>query len=214
MTSYRDEHHHEPTAEHGARHDGRRRGRLDPFGEGGAGPLFRGGFGGRIRGPRGRRIPRGNVRAATLLLLAEQPRNGYQIMQEIAERSKGVWHPSPGSVYPALQQLEDEGMVRSQETEGQRLFTLTEAGSAYTEEHRAEFGSPWEDVSGAVGDDVHELLSLMRQTAGALIQVTHAGNPGQVAKAAQLMRETKRNLYRILAEDDGEVGSPAAADRS
>jgi DNA-binding PadR family transcriptional regulator len=135
-------------------------------------------------------------------------------MQEIAERSKGVWHPSPGSVYPALQQLEDEGMVRSQETDGQRLFTLTEAGSAYTEEHRAEFGSPWEDVSGAVGDDVHELLSLMRQTAGALIQVTHAGNPGQVARAAQLMRETKRNLYRILAEDEGDAGSPATPDRS
>jgi DNA-binding PadR family transcriptional regulator len=157
------------------------------------------------------RIPRGNVRAATLLLLAEQPRNGYQIMQEITERSKGVWRPSPGSVYPALQQLEDEGMVRSQETDGQRLFTLTEAGRAYTEQHRAEFGCPWEEVSGAVGDDVHELLSLMRQAVGAVIQVAHAGNPAQVAKAAQLMKETKRNLYRILAEDETEE---AAADSS
>ena len=165
-----------------------------------------------MSGARGRRIPRGNVRAATLLLLAEQPRNGYQIMQEIAERSKGVWRPSPGSVYPALQQLEDEGMVRAQETEGQRLFTLTAAGTAYTEEHRAEFGSPWADVSGAVGDDVHELLSLLRQTAGALIQVAHAGNPGQVAKAAQLLKETKRNLYRILAEDEAEEESSNPAD--
>lgn len=165
-----------------------------------------------MRGSRGHRIPRGNVRAATLLLLAEEPRNGYQIMQEIAERSKGVWHPSPGSVYPALQQLEDEGLVRSQENDGQRRFTLTEAGTAYTAEHAAEFGSPWEDVSGAVGDDVHELMSLMRQAAGALIQVTRAGNPGQVARAAQLMRETKRSLYRILAEDESEAevgGSPA-----
>jgi DNA-binding PadR family transcriptional regulator len=167
-----------------------------------------------MRGVRGGRIPRGNVRAATLLLLGEQPRNGYQIMQEITERSKGVWRPSPGSVYPALQQLEDEGMVRSQETEGQRLYTLTEAGKAYTDGHRAELGSPWEDVSGAVGDDVHELLSLMRQTHGAVIQVAHAGTPAQVAKAAQLMKETRRNLYRLLAEDDVAPETPDRADPS
>jgi DNA-binding PadR family transcriptional regulator len=159
-----------------------------------------------MRGSRGRRIPRGNVRAATLLLLAEQPRNGYQIMQEITERSKGVWSPSPGSVYPALQQLEDEGLVHSPETEGQRLFTLTEAGTEYTEQHRAEFGSPWEEVAGAVGDDIHELLSLARQTAGAVMQVAHAGDPSQVAKAGLVMKETKRNLYRILAEDEAEPG--------
>ncbi|MGC2192767.1 MAG: PadR family transcriptional regulator [Candidatus Dormiibacterota bacterium] len=210
MTSFREDHRHEPGAEP-ADHRGRRgRGRFDPFGGGEFVPPFRGGFGGRMHGPRGHRIPRGNVRAATLLLLAEEPRNGYQIMQEIAERSKGVWHPSPGSVYPALQQLEDEGLIRSQENDGQRRFTLTEAGATYTADHAAEFGSPWEDVSGAVGDDVHELLSLMRQAAGALIQVSRAGNPGQVAKAAQQMRETKRNLYRILAEDEAEAGASPA----
>jgi DNA-binding PadR family transcriptional regulator len=193
---------------------GRRgRGRFGPFGPGDFGGSFRGGFGGRMRGPRSRRIPRGNVRAATLLLLAEQPRNGYQIMQEITERSKGVWSPSPGSVYPALQQLEDEGMVRSQETDGQRLYTLTELGKTYTEEHRTEFGSPWEDVSGAVGDDVHQLLSLMRQTIGATVQVAHAGSPAQVAKATQLMKETRQNLYKTLAEDEVEpnTSDPAAS---
>ncbi|HEY6539189.1 MAG TPA: PadR family transcriptional regulator [Candidatus Dormibacteraeota bacterium] len=144
--------------------------------------------------------------------MAEQPRNGYQIMQEITERSKGVWSPSPGSVYPALQQLEDEGMVRSQETDGQRLFTLTEAGTSYTEEHRAEFGSPWEAVSGAVGDDIHALLGLVRQTIGAVMQVAHAGNPSQVALASQLMKETKRKLYLVLAEDDvdPQPAAPAA----
>jgi DNA-binding PadR family transcriptional regulator len=146
-----------------------------------------------------------------LLLLAEQPRNGYQIMQEISDRSKGVWSPSPGSVYPALQLLEDEGLVRSQETEGQRLFTLTEAGVTYTDEHRTEFGSPWEEVAGTVGDDVHELYSLMRQTMGALVQVSEAGNPEQVAKAAQLMKEAKRNLYRILAEDETDAPGQAQA---
>ncbi|HVB13587.1 MAG TPA: PadR family transcriptional regulator [Candidatus Dormibacteraeota bacterium] len=214
MDSFRMNHEHDPrlgSAERTGRHS---RGRFGPFGDSEFGGPFRGGFGGRIRGSRGRRIPRGNVRGATLLLLAERPRNGYQIMQEIAERSKGVWHPSPGSVYPALQQLEDEGLVRSLETEGQRLFTPTEAGTDYTDQHRAEFGSPWEDVSGAVGDDVHELLSLMRQAVGALIQVAHAGTPAQVAKAAQLMTVTKRNLYRILAEEETESGTSASGDPS
>ncbi|MGH7642577.1 MAG: PadR family transcriptional regulator [Candidatus Dormibacteria bacterium] len=160
-----------------------------------------------MRGLRGRRVPRGNVRAATLLLLEEQPRNGYQVMQEIAERSKGVWRPSPGSVYPALQQLEDEGLVRFQETDGQRLFTLTDAGATFTDEHRAEFGSPWEEVSGAVGDDIHELLALLRQTAIAATQVSRAGSALQVRRAIQLMKETRRNLYRILAEDDSDMDS-------
>lgn len=186
---------------------GRQRGRFDPFADDRGVPPFPAGFGARMRGLRGRRVPRGNVRAATLLLLEEQPRNGYQVMQEIAERSKGVWRPSPGSVYPALQQLEDEGLVRFQETDGQRLFTLTDAGATFTDEHRAEFGSPWEEVSGAVGDDIHELLALLRQTAIAATQVSRAGSALQVRRAIQLMKETRRNLYRILAEDDSDMDS-------
>jgi len=181
---------------------GRRRWQLGPFAEGDIRHAMRGGWSGRGRGFGGGRVPRGNVRAAILLLLSEQPLNGYQIMEEIAQRSKGVWRPSPGSVYPALQLLEDEGLVRTEESDGQRLLTLTDTGVAYTSEHREELGSPWDKVSGAVGDDVHELFALMRQTAGALVQVVHAGDPAQVARAAQLVRETKRGLYRILAEDE------------
>ena len=77
---------------------------------------------------RGRKARRGDIRTAALLLLAEEPRNGYQIMQEVEERSDGVWRPSPGSVYPALQQLEDEGLIRSEESDGRKLFALTDAG--------------------------------------------------------------------------------------
>ncbi len=174
---------------------GWRRWRLGPLVEGDIRHALRGGFG-------GGRVPRGNVRAAILLLLSEQPRNGYQIMEEISQRSKGVWRPSPGSVYPALQLLEDEGMVRTEETDGQRLLTLTAAGLAHTSEHRGEFGSPWDDVSGAIGDDIHELFALMRQTAGALVQVVHTGDQAQVGRAGHLLRETKHGLYRILAEDE------------
>src|ERR1700723_2579789 len=100
-----------------------------PFG--GEGPGF-GPGGPRWRG--GRKARRGDIRTAALLLLAEEPRNGYQIMQEVQERSEGAWSPSPGSVYPALAQLEDEGLIRSQETDGRKLFHITDAGRAAVDE--------------------------------------------------------------------------------
>src|ERR1700722_6266578 len=91
------------------------------------------GFG---RGPRGRgrKARRGDIRTAALLLLSEEPRNGYQIMQEVQERSDGVWRPSPGSTYPALQQLEDEGLIRARELDGRKLFELIDAGREYVKE--------------------------------------------------------------------------------
>ena len=123
---------------HGHGH-GRARGR-GAAGRGGprSAPPFGPGFG---RGPRARR---GDVRAALLVLLAEEPRNGYGLMQEIERRSEGAWRPSPGSVYPALQQLEDEGLVRAEESGGRRLFTLTDEGRAYVAENEAELGQPWD----------------------------------------------------------------------
>lgn len=194
--------HHDPREGFGG---GRGRHRGEPFMEGDLRRFVREALGARMRGMRVGRVPRGNVRAAILLLLAEEPRNGYQIMQEIGERSRGVWSPSPGSVYPAVQQLEDEGLVVAQESEGQRLLRLTDTGRAHVDDHRDELGSPWDEMSGSVGDDVHELFSLMRQVAGALVQVAHAGNPAYVVKAAELLRQTKRGLYRILAEDETEA---------
>src|ERR1700722_7995085 len=105
------------------------------------------GFGGFGFGPgprgRGRKARRGDIRTAALLLLAEEPRNGYQIMQEVEERSDGVWRPSPGSVYPALQQLEDEGLIRSQESEGRKLYRLTDPGEAYLRDRGDDKPAPW-----------------------------------------------------------------------
>ena len=94
----------------------------------------------RTRG-RGRKARRGDIRTAALLLLAEEPRNGYQIMQEVEERSGGVWSPSPGSVYPALAQLEDEGLIRSEEIDGRKLFALTDAGRGLAERAERQAGS-------------------------------------------------------------------------
>jgi DNA-binding PadR family transcriptional regulator len=157
------------------------------------------GFGPPGRG--GRRARRGDVRAAALLLLEEQPRNGYQLMQEIEDRSGGMWRPSPGSVYPALAQLEDEGLVRSDEGAGRRAFELTDEGRKYVEEHREALGVPWEDAGGEVPQGILELRSLMMQLGMASMQVAQAGDEAQTAEARKVLEEARRALYRILAGD-------------
>ncbi len=173
------------------------------FGPGGFGP---GGFGHGGPGGRGqrwrRRMRRGNVRAAILLLLEEEPRNGYQLMQEIEQRSDGAWRPSPGSVYPALQLLTDEGLIRGEARDGGNVFELTDAGRAYVEEHRDEFGSPWQIAGESVPSDVRELFRLVLQVGIAARQVIHAGSESQRAEAATILTDTRRSLYRVLAEDE------------
>jgi DNA-binding PadR family transcriptional regulator len=178
-----------------------------PFGGGPwMGPLFGGMPGGPGFGRR-RRASRGDVRTAALLLLAEEPRNGYQIMQELEERSDGLWRPSPGSVYPALQQLEDEGLIRSEEAEGRRLYHLTDAGRAYVAERPEDQPAPWETFTDNVSDQHGETAALMRDVAMAFAQVMRAGSEPQLAEASKVLAETRRSLYRILAD-----GEPAAED--
>jgi DNA-binding PadR family transcriptional regulator len=162
------------------------------------------GFGPPGRG--GRRARRGDVRAAALLLLEEQPRNGYQLMQEIEDRSGGMWRPSPGSVYPALAQLEDEGLVRSDEGAGRRAFELTDEGRKYVEEHREALGVPWEEAGGEVPQGILELRSLLMQLGMAAMQVAQAGDEAQTAEARKVLEEARRALYRILAGDEPAEG--------
>lgn len=197
----------------------------DPGGGPGWGPFGRGGpfggppfgfppFGGGRRGGRrwdwgpfggrGPKVRRGDVRSAALVLLAEQPRNGYQIIQEIAERSDGYWKPSSGSVYPALQQLEDEGLVEVDTQEGRRTFRLTEAGRTYVEEHKAELGAPWEAMKADVDDSSVELHTLLGQVAMAVVQVYQAASPAQLQQARQVLIDARRSMYQILAEDEAE----------
>ena len=153
-------------------------------------------------GGRGARARKGNVRAAILALLAEEPRNGYQIIQEIEERSGGGWKPSPGAVYPALQQLADEGLVRGEEGGGRRVFHLTDEGRAYVDEHADELAEPWARMTPDFGEGVPELFRQAARTGAALMQVVHSGSPEQVARAKEVLEETRRRLYLILAEDD------------
>src|SRR5207237_7742846 len=110
--------------------------------------------------------------------------------------------PSPGSVYPALQQLEDEGLVRAEESEGRRTFQLTDAGRAYVEAHKDEVTAPWETVNDSVDQGLVELRDLIFQVGGAVMQVAHAGSEAQVGKAKEVLTEARRALYRILADED------------
>jgi DNA-binding PadR family transcriptional regulator len=172
-----------------------------------------GGFGpGGGRGPRGRgrKARRGDIRTAALLLLAEEPRNGYQIMQEVQERSDGVWRPSPGSVYPALQQLEDEGLIRAQEVDGRKQFALTDAGREYVAARGEDKPAPWEQMSGDVSEEAHELGRLIREVASAFTQVVKTGSEAQMGEARKVLTRTRKDLYRILADGDSEEGDSEA----
>jgi DNA-binding PadR family transcriptional regulator len=168
----------------------------------GRGPRGFGGPGGPGFGRHGRRRPRGDVRAAILLLLDEEPRNGYTLMQEIEERSEGAWRPSPGSIYPALAQLEDEGLVEATKEGSGRVFALTAAGREHVESRREELGEPWKAVSGGFPKEAGELRDLIMQLGAAAMQVVQAGTAEQRRKAVELLTEARRGLYRTLAEDD------------
>ena len=143
----------------------------------------RGRRGGYAYAPRGRRARRGAVRAAILVLLGEEPRNGYALMQEIETRSEGTWRPSPGSIYPALAMMEDEGLIRSVGSDDQRAYELTDAGRKVLEE-RGDAGAPWEEADQGVGDEVLDLARTMRQV-GMAVGPARPGGIGRADQAGQ-----------------------------
>jgi DNA-binding PadR family transcriptional regulator len=153
--------------------------------------------GGHRRGYGGRRARRGDVRSAILVLLAEREMHGYEMIQELEERTGGRWRPSAGSIYPTLQLLEDEGLVSAEEVDGRRVFSLTEEGRKAAEE-RAE-STPW-DEAGEAGP--HQALrTAAMQLGAAAMQVGQAGSEDQVNRAAAVLAESRKKLYAILAED-------------
>ncbi|WP_353354724.1 PadR family transcriptional regulator [Intrasporangium sp. DVR] len=156
------------------------------------------------------------MRAAILDVLAGDEMNGYQLIQEIADRTGGAWKPSPGSVYPTVQQLEDEGLVEGREVDGRRLLRLTDAGRRYVEEHPDEMAATWapfepEDEEPTTDRGSHGfsaspggdgLMPVVGQVMGAMWQVVTTGTPQQRAEAREILSETRRRLYQLLA--DGE----------
>jgi len=193
-------HHEHNNHEHP--HEGRRGprpfGTGHPFGAGGARGF--GGFGPRGFMPPGpQRKRRGDVRLAILSLLAEAPSNGYSVIKQIGERSGGTWTPSPGSVYPTLQQLVDEELIEAV-GEGKRTeFTLTAEGTAYVTDHAAELERVWASVTEHSSADagLHESVAKLM---GVVHQFRFAATDEQRAKAVAQLDETRRALYGILAD--------------
>ena len=152
---------------------------------------------GRGPGRRGGRMRRGDIRTAVLAVLAEQPGHGYEVIQALEEKSGGAWRPSPGSVYPTLQLLEDEGLACSSEREGKRVYELTEAGLEEAKQRiEAAGGPPWADSERGGG-----LRSAVMQLHAAARQVGGAGSPEQVERAVAIVTDARKQLYRLLAED-------------
>jgi DNA-binding PadR family transcriptional regulator len=198
---------------------GRRWGRFEmmgdpfgPFGPGGpGGPDPKALFSRRGYGRGGGRVRKGDVRAAILDLLAEGGQwNGYQLIQEISGRTSGVWRPSAGSVYPALQQLEDEGLIAPQGEGRRRMFELTDAGRTYAQEHPDELNASWDAAAGMTDEAAIEFHDLIRQVMMAVMEVRRAGSADQLAQARSVLAQARRSLYLILAEDAAD--SSAATD--
>ena len=151
---------------------------------------------------RGGRMRRGEIRTALLAVLAEEPGHGYEIMQRLEDKSGGAWRPSPGSVYPTLQMLEDEGLVRSTEQDGKRIYQLTEAGQMESERRTEAAGGPPWAIGGRANSPIGRLRESVMQVHAAARQVGHAGDDAQVERAVEIVRTARQELYRLLAEAD------------
>ena len=179
-----------------ASHRSRHRHHHDPWGRHGqwekawfAGPPWAG----------GRRARRGDVRTGLLSLLSDKPMHGYDLIRELEERSGGAWRPSPGSIYPTLQLLEDEGLVASEERDGKRVYTINDAGRAELEERRERGGEePWQ--FGPLGEGLGQLRDAGFQLAAAAMQVARTGSEPQRTQAAEILTEARKKLYALLAE--------------
>jgi len=207
--------------QHGGRHGGRGwgDGPWAGFGPGGFGrpghpgpPPWVAGLFGLAQGERqrGPRVRRGDVRAAILDVVrtahdTDDAVNGYQVIQQITERSNGGWRPSPGSVYPTISQLEDEGQLQTVDQNGLRSLRLTTAGEPYVADHADELAAVWapfEQAASGEGDTFADIKPEIGQVMGAVWQVMTTGSDQQRAAAAEILADTRRRLYGLLAEGD------------
>lgn len=152
-----------------------------------------------LRGRGGPRARRGDVRAAVLALLGDRPMHGYEMIQELEQRTNGAWSPSPGSIYPTLQLLEDEDLIVGEEIDGKRRFTLTEAGRAAAA--KREGPTPWEQMTSGADPEIANLKRSLTQLNHAAAQAFRAGDPAQQKRAGQILDDARRDIYGVLAEE-------------
>lgn len=166
-----------------------------------------------LRGGHGRgRAQRGDVRGAVLLLLADEPMHGYQLIQAIIERTDGAWRPSPGAIYPTIAQLEDEGLVSVVADAGRKVVTMTGAGREYLADNQAAIGDPFAAIQQTGNGDLRNELG---QLYAAMRTVGQSGTREQIAAAQQVIAQARRSLYLILAEaTPGPAGAGEPTDDS
>ena len=148
----------------------------------------------------GARARRGDIRAAVLALLAERPMHGYEMIKEVEDRTGGAWTPSAGSIYPALQLLEDEGLIKGTESEGRRRFELTDTGRKEQESRSDD--APWEAVTAGYDPEFLRLRRSMLQLRAAAGQAVQGADSERLGRIRELLDETRRKIYGILAESD------------
>jgi DNA-binding PadR family transcriptional regulator len=172
---------------------------------------------------RGPRVRRGDVRSAILDVLraaeeSGEPVNGYQIIQQIAERSDGAWRPSPGSVYPTIQQLEDEGLVETDDERGRKSLVLTEEGRQYVADHADELAAVWRPFERRAAREEESSFSGLKpeigQVMGAVWQIVTSGSEAQQRAAIEVLVETRRKLYGILADGEDATYDPEDEDEA
>lgn len=187
--------------QHDFRHQFLRGGRR----EGGFGRRGRGGFGfgfdPEAQMGRGPRRGRGDVRTAVLMLLLERPMHGYEMIQQIRERSSEAWSPSPGAIYPTLQLLTDEGLITTDDLDGKKVSRLTEAGQTLAQELHATKTAPWDEASADAGTGAHSLREAIFHLMSATKQMAMAGTDAQRQRTTELLDETRKKIYALLASD-------------
>ncbi len=187
-------------------HDRNRRGRGGPTGgrrERGSGRRGRGfGYGPDGSMGRGPRRGRGDVRTAALLLLLERPMHGYEMILEIRERSGEAWSPSPGAIYPTIQLLSDEGLITTHDEDGKKVSSLTETGRVAAQELASTKTAPWDEASNDAGEGAPSLRHAIHHLMMATKQVAMAGTDAQRQRATELLDETRRKIYALLASDE------------
>ncbi len=150
---------------------------------------------------RGGRMRRGDIRTAVLAILVEEPGHGYDVIQRLEEKTSGAWRPSPGSVYPTLQLLEDEGLTRSVERDGKRVYEITDTGREEATRRIDEAGgTPWE-IAGRNDTGAGDFRNTLRQLLVAAKQVSSSGNQHQVERMLEILNRARKEIYTMLAED-------------
>ena len=144
---------------------------------------------------------RGDIRTAVLAVLAEEPGHGYDVIQRLEEKTAGAWRPSPGSVYPTLQLLEDEGLVQSVERDAKRVYEITATGREEAARRIEEAGgTPW-DLAGRDDDRIGELRDALRQLMVAAKQVGVSNDRARLDRTVEILNRARKEIYTMLAED-------------